>query len=122
MLVLMTDGRNTYYPNSYFTKSWYDTYGYVAMNHMGSTSTNSSTLSSVMDTRTKLACTNIKAAGIIIYTVGFDISGSDAAAALAVLENCASSTDKFYEADDDAALLSAFNSIGTSISNLHLTK
>jgi hypothetical protein len=30
--------------------------------------------------------------------------------------------DKFYEADDDAALLSAFNSIGTSISNLHLTK
>jgi Flp pilus assembly protein TadG len=122
VLVLMTDGRNTYYPNSYFTKSWYDTYGYVAMNHMGTTSTNSSTLSGVMDDRTELACTNIKAAGIVIYTVGFDISGSDAATALGVLENCASSTDKFYKADDDEELLSVFNAIGNSISNLHLTK
>ncbi len=122
VLVLMTDGRNTYYPNSDFLKSWYGGYGYVAMNHLGTTSTNSTTLSATMDTRTVAACTNMKAAGIVVYTVGFDITGSDAADALAVLQQCASGTDYFYQADSNADLLAAFAAIGNSISNLHIVR
>ena len=38
-LVLMTDGQNTYYPNSNFLKSLYDIYGYVGRGQLGTTST-----------------------------------------------------------------------------------
>jgi Flp pilus assembly protein TadG len=125
ILVLMTDGRNTYYPkSSKFVLSWYQQYGYVGMNHLGTTSTDQATLSAAMDVRTTTACTNIKAAGIIIYTVGFDISGEDAddVAARAVLENCASEPDYFHEAEDNAELVAAFDAIGDSIRNLHIAR
>ncbi len=122
VLVLMTDGANTYYPNSKFVKSWYDVYGYVARGHLGTTSTNSSTLTQAMDTRTQQACTNIKAAGIIVYTVGFEISGTGAAEALALLKACASDQDKYFEPNSEAELLAAFNAIGKDISELRISK
>jgi Mg-chelatase subunit ChlD len=122
VLVLMTDGANTYYPNSKFVKSWYDVYGYVARGHLGTTSTNSSTLTQAMDTRTLQACTNIKAACIIVYTVGFEISGTGAAEALALMKACASDQDKYFEPNSEAELLAAFNAIGKDISELRISK
>lgn len=126
-LVLMTDGANTYYPNSTFLKSWYDLYGYVVSGHLGTTSTSSSTLTQAMDQRTVQACANIKNApgGITIYTVGYDISAlpaSDAAAALSVLQQCASSPDKYYAPNSDSDLLAAFSGIGQDISQLRISK
>lgn len=66
-------------------------------------------------------CDNIKAAanGVTLYVVGFDL-GTDADA-LAFLEGCAT-VDKFYEADDGAALQAAFNSIGGDLSQLRISK
>ena len=122
VLVLMTDGANTYYPNSKFVKSWYDVYGYVSRGHLGTTSTNSSTLTQAMDTRTLQACNNIKAAGIIVYTVGFEISGTGAAEALALMKACASDQDKYFEPNSEAELLAAFNAIGKDISELRISK
>ena len=124
VLVLMSDGRNTYYPNNKFVKSWYEQYGYVTMNHLGTTSTDSGTLSTAMDGRTTAACTNIKAAGIIVYTVGFDISGNDAddVAARNVLEGCATEPEFFHEAEDNEDLVAAFEAIGDSIRNLHIAR
>ena len=107
----MTDGQNTYYPNSKFLKSWYDIYGYVARNHLGTTSTSSSTLTQFMDQRTLQICNNIKAAGIIIYTVAFQIPG-DQAGALDLLNSCASDKDKYFAPGTEAELLAAFNAIG----------
>ena len=111
VLVLKTDGQNTYYPNSKFLKSWYDIYGYVARNHLGTTSTSSSTLTQIMDQRTLQACDNIKAAGVIIYTVAFQIPG-DQAGALDLLNSCASDKDKYFAPGTEAELLAAFNAIG----------
>jgi len=120
VLVLMTDGQNTYYPNSKFLKSWYDVYGYVDRNHMGSTSTNSSTLTQIMDQRTLQICSNIKAAGIVIYTVAFQIPG-DEAGALTLLNSCASDKDKYFAPGTDAELLAAFNAIGQDITELRVS-
>jgi Flp pilus assembly protein TadG len=120
-LVLMTDGQNTYYPNSKFVKSWYDLYGYVVSGHLGTTSTSSSTLTQAMDQRTTQACANIKAAGVIVYTVAFQIPG-DEASALALLQNCASDKDKYFAPNSDADLLTAFNAIGQDISQLRISK
>jgi Flp pilus assembly protein TadG len=121
VLVLMTDGQNTYYPNSKFLKSWYDIYGYVDRNHLGTTSTSSSTLTQIMDQRTLQACNNMKAAGVIIYTVAFQIPG-DQAGALDLLNSCASDEDKYYAPGTNAELLNAFNSIAMDISELRIAK
>ena len=122
VLVLMTDGANTYYPQSHFLKSWYGVYGYVERGRLGTTSTTSATLTKAMDDRTVQACTNMKAAGIIVYTVGFEITGTGAAAALDVLKNCASDKDKYFAPDSEAELLSSFNAIGKDISELRISK
>ena len=121
VLVLMSDGQNTYYPNSKFLKSWYDIYGYVDRNHLGTTSTSSSTLTQIMDQRTLQTCNNIKAAGVVIYTVAFQIPG-DQAGALDLLNSCASDKDKYFAPGTEAELLAAFNAIGRDISELRVTK
>jgi Flp pilus assembly protein TadG len=121
ILVLMTDGQNTYYPNSKFVKSWYDLYGYVDRGRLGTTSTNSDTLTAAMDTRTAQACANIKAAGIIVYTVAFQIPG-DEAGALTLLKNCATDSDKYFAPNTESELLNAFNAIGKDISMLRISQ
>jgi Flp pilus assembly protein TadG len=121
VLVLMTDGQNTYYPNSKFLKSWYDIYGYVVRNHLGTTSTNASTLTQFMDQRTLQICDNIKAAGIIIYTVAFQIPG-DQAGALDLLNSCASDADKYFAPGTNSELLAAFNAIGRDITELRVSQ
>ena len=121
VLVLMTDGQNTYYPNSKFLKSWYDIYGYIVQNHLGTTSTSSSTLTQFMDQRTLQICNNMKAAGVVIYTVAFQIPG-DQAGALTLLNSCASDQDKYFAPGTNAELLAAFNAIGQDLSDLRVTK
>ena len=120
-LILETDGQNTYYPQSQegFLKSWYDIYGYVARGQLGMTSTNSSDWTNAMVQRTLQACANIKAAGITIYTVAFQVSGDDASA-LAMLQTCASDTDKYYAPGTSSELQAAFNAIGEDISELRI--
>ncbi len=121
ILILMTDGQNTYYPLSQegFLKSMYDVFGYVGRGQLGTTSTSSSTWTTTMDQRTLQACNNIKAAGIVIYTVAFQIPG-DEAGALTLLNSCASDKDKYFAPGTNSELLSAFNAIGQDISELRV--
>ena len=125
IIILMSDGENTYYPNSKVIKSWYGDWGYVFKNHLGSTSTTASVLTGKMNLRTKQACANAKASpnNVVIYTVGFDINAgsvSDPAAALDVLQTCASDLTKYFNASDSAALSAAFTAIGASITELRI--
>lgn len=124
IIILMSDGANTYYPhsgsNQSITKSWYGAWGYVAMGHLdGSTSTSQSTLVGIMNQRTALACTNAKAAGIRIYTIAFDI---DDAATLSMMETCASEPTMAFQSNNEAELLAAFNAIGDDISLLRIAQ
>ena len=121
VLVLMTDGQNTYTPNSKFLKSQYDLYGFVARGQLGTTSTNSSTLTAAMDARTLQTCQNIKGAGIIVYTVAFQIPG-DEGDALTLLKNCASDSEKYFAPNTESELLNAFNAIGKDISMLRISQ
>jgi hypothetical protein len=65
-------------------------------------------------------CTNMKAKGIDVYTVGFELGGNNSA--LNLLRNCASSTTHFYEAENGEQLKQAFRDIALKISTLYLTK
>jgi Flp pilus assembly protein TadG len=63
-------------------------------------------------------CAGMKTAGITVYTIGFQLSGSTARN---LLTSCASSSDKFYDASSNAALIAAFRDIALKISSLRLT-
>ena len=52
-------------------------------------------------------CTNMKAKGIEVYTIGAQVSAS----AKAFLTSCATDPSHYYDATDGAALLTAFNDI-----------
>lgn len=73
---------------------------------------------STANTAAQTLCTNMKAKGIEVYTVGFQLSGKKAKT---LLTNCASSTDKFYDASSNAQLQAAFRDIALKISSLRLT-
>jgi Flp pilus assembly protein TadG len=92
-IILLTDGFNT-------QNRWYNS-------------------ASQIDARQKILCDNAKAAGITIYTVQVNTGGD---AIQSVLQYCASGTDKFFHVTSASQTISAFNSIGTSLSRLRVAK
>jgi Flp pilus assembly protein TadG len=89
-IILLTDGDNT-------ENRWGD-----------STST--------MNQRTTMVCNNVKAMGILIYTIRV-INGN-----ANLLRNCATTPSMFYDVDDASELNAVFTTIGAQIANLHLSK
>lgn len=83
-------------------------------NMMGGSGASTSTVNSAALS----VCSGMKTAGITVYTVGFQLSGSTPKN---MLTSCASSPDKFYDASSEASLLAAFRDIALKISSLRLT-
>lgn len=141
VIVLMSDGENTNVGNDAVLGSDYSAY-----NHMGywrdyaggdlitqllfgilhgilpsqfRRSINSSnSYVTYVNNREAQLCTNIKNAGIEIYTVIFRETDT---ATVNLMRNCASSTQHFYRADNAQQLSQAFAAIGTGIGQLRLT-
>jgi hypothetical protein len=122
ILIFMTDGENTYYPNSKMLKSWYGAWGFIAKNHLGTTSTDQDLEQTKMDERTAIACQNVKDAGITVYTVAFTGSGGINEATQAMLVACATDPSMAYVAADQSALLAAFSAIGDEITLLRISQ
>jgi len=98
----MSDGLNTW-------DRWYG----------NGSSTNTSVDYRMVDTTGKGTCANIKAANITIYTIQVN-TGGDATSTL--LKNCASSSDKFFLLTSASQIVTAFNQIGTNLSQLRVAK
>ncbi len=92
VIILLTDGLNT-------EDRWYNS-------------------ASSIDARQQKTCDNIKAAGIKLYTVQVN-TGSDLTSTL--LKNCASDSSKFFLLTSASQIVTTFNQIGTSLSNLRLS-
>jgi Mg-chelatase subunit ChlD len=97
-LILMTDGANTMSPTYPKHDDWN---------------------SSLSDDLTAALCTNIKASGILVFTISFDVNS-------AILRNqlriCASSPDKYFEATNLIQLNQAFNGITSQVTQMRLSK
>jgi hypothetical protein len=90
VIVMLTDGENT-------QNRW--------------TSSESS-----IDSRTKKACDNIKAANIRLYTVRV-INGD-----VTLLKNCATNTTMYFDVQQASQLNSVFSSIAQNLANLRIAK
>jgi Flp pilus assembly protein TadG len=101
-IILLSDGLNT-------EDRW-------PANGDGSTQFNGS-----IDARQRIMCDNIKAAGITIYTIQVDTS-SPPDPVSTVLSYCASGSQNFYMLYSASQVITAFNSIGTSLSKLRVAR
>lgn len=70
---------------------------------------------SSIDARQKLTCNNVKAAGILLYTVQVN-TGKDPTSTL--LRDCASDKNKFFELKSADEMVTTFNTISTELGKL----
>ena len=96
-IILLTDGLNT-------QDRWYG---------------NGSSVSSQVNARQQILCNNIKAAGITIYTVQVNTGGDPTST---LLQNCASSSDKFFLLTSADQIVTTFQQIGTELSDLRISQ
>lgn len=104
ILVLMTDGANTKQMNHNDPRGPHTVDVFPAPE---------------ADQYTTELCNNIKAKGIEVYTVAFEISNNTAATNL--VKACATDNDHFFNATSQSALLDAFEQIAQSIQNLRIS-
>ena len=90
VIVYLTDGQNT---ENRFTSSQSD-----------------------IDARMELACANVKAAGILVYTIRV-MDGNET-----LLKNCATEAGMYYSVTSASQLTDVFNSIAQALSNLRISK
>jgi hypothetical protein len=117
ILIVMTDGANTYSANSNHNRSRYAAFGYGVKGRLGTTYTGSA-YSDAMDVKLTSACANAKAAGVKIYTVAFRLEND--ANTQSLLRGCATDDDHYFAASGGSALIQAFEVIGQEISKLRL--
>ncbi len=119
VMIVMTDGANTYNSSTNINRSEYAAYEYVKWGQLGTTSTSNNTVVAAMNARTLTACANARAAGITIYTIAFQVQD---ASARQILNDCASDPSKAFESNNNADLLAAFRLIAQDITQLRIAE
>jgi hypothetical protein len=117
VVIFMTDGDfNTPYCNGVVASDALSGAGWSS-DHINCASPNGSSKS-----QAEALCTAIKATSgaPLLYTIGFDLAGNTSA--LTMLQNCATSSDMFYQADDGTDLEAAFQDIADTLSELRISK
>jgi Flp pilus assembly protein TadG len=97
VIILLSDGLNT-------QDRWYG---------------DGSSPSAQVDARQALLCTNVKAAGIVLYTVQVNTDGDPTST---LLRNCASDSGKFFLLTSASDIVTTFSQIGTALSNLRVAR
>lgn len=119
VVILMTDGDNVNSEADNPNDSTYSGLSYAGWtsNLLGLPGGSSgSQRRAVMDQRLATLCTNMKAQGIVIYTVRVEVNSGSSS----LLQNCASKPDNFYDVQNVADLGDAFEQIAGQISRLRI--
>ena len=106
VMVLMTDGLNTFSPQN---RTGIFTAPHASTVYADATYT---------DNLTSSLCTSIKQAGIVIYTVLFDVTNT---AMQQLMQSCASDPGKAFSVSTSSELKQAFSAIGVSLQKVRLT-
>ncbi len=109
--ILMTDGVNGYFQSDYAA------YERVADGNLGTTSKSAAKI--ILNNRLSEVCENMKDAGIIIYTITFQLGSSSTKL---IYENCASDPDKYFDSPNGSALQASFQKIAEQLINLRVTQ
>jgi hypothetical protein len=93
VIILLTDGLNT-------QNRWYSDQGSI-------------------DARQAMTCSNIKAAGVVLYAIQVNTGGDPTST---LLQSCASDSSKFFLLTSASQIVTTFSQIGTNLSKLRIAK
>jgi len=117
-IVLLTDGENYVDGGANnHNKSSYNAFGYAAEGHLGKA--NGSKAYEELNDKTQTVCDNIKAKGILVYTIGFQVSNSTTQN---LLKNCASEPDMYFNSPSNSQLAGIFKDIAQGLSDLRIAQ
>jgi Flp pilus assembly protein TadG len=119
VIVLMTDGVNNYNGVNNPNMSYYFTYGFAKDGRIGQVTSDNTTLTSLLNSKTLQACANAKAQGIMIYTIGF---GAGATGSTSLLQSCATDPKYAYFPKNSSDLVPVFQKIAQSINSLRIAE
>lgn len=117
-VVLMTDGQNASFVASSANASIYSGLGFSWQNRIWSNANTTAARTAAMNARLSTLCSNMKNAGITIFTVRVEVTEGTSD----ILRNCATSTDKFYDVQNSATLTDAFKAIGSQMSEMRISR
>ena len=136
IMIVMTDGNNTNYPitsSSYSkrNKSYYNTWGHSENGRMfdgfdaiANPNHDYTTFRKAMDEHLVETCQNVKAAGISIYSIAFDVPNGSSVKTM--LESCASTdlggSKQYFDAQNNAQLIATFQQIAEQLAELAIVK
>jgi Flp pilus assembly protein TadG len=121
VVVLLTDGVNEWYdwpdgqPNN--PNADYTAYKRPSDGVLGTT--NKSVGTTIVNNRMSQLCTSMKAQGILIYTITFQLSNTTTQN---LFRSCATSPAHYYNSPSNADLEAAFVEIGNELTNLRLAE
>lgn len=110
-VVIMTDGDNT------MSNEDDGAYGYLSDGTLGTT--DQSNAENELDERLLTVCTSMKNNNILVFTVSFGTLSDESKD---MLRACASQNSYYFHSPDSAALKTAFQTIGDTLSNLRVSK
>ncbi len=123
IVVLMTDGENhpaTVSDSRNINKSEYSAFGYTKWGYLVN-SNDFDTIKDAMDARMLVGCNNMKAKGMLIYSIALG-SPSDVAGSADLLKQCASDPSYYYAPQNSSDLKPVFLKIAQSINSLRIAQ
>jgi len=127
VVILLTDGQNQWYdwPDGLpgkpdagtYPDADYTAYGRLSEGRLGTT--NSGAATTEINTRMLNLCSAMKAEGVIIYTITFQLSN---ATTKQLYRDCASKPENYFDSPDNETLAANFQAIGVELSNLRLAE
>jgi hypothetical protein len=117
-IVLLTDGRNAVGGGAAgINKSYYNAFGFARSGHLGDTSGGEAY--SNLNAKTLTVCNAVKALGIRVYTIGFQVSDTTTQT---LLKNCATEPEMYYNSPSNAQLAGVFQDIAQGLSGLRIAQ
>lgn len=117
-IVLLTDGENFVDGgNGNHNGSSYSAFGYASERHLGNK--NGHQAYEELNSKTQTICSNIKAKGIVVYTIGFRVNDTTTQN---MLKNCATKPDMYYNSPSNSQLAAIFNDIAQGLSELRIAQ
>lgn len=123
VVVILTDGMNELYRDTSRTSdSDYTAYGRLSAGRLGTT-TSLTTARQTINSKTLQICSAMKAQGIIIYTITFEVDNSTAGQeGKTTFRNCATSPAHYFDNPVGTDLTTTFRQIATEIGNLRIAQ
>lgn len=123
VVVILTDGMNQLYRHtSRSSDSDYTAYGRLSAGRLGST-TSLTTARQTINSKTLQICSAMKAEGVIIYTITFEVDDSTAGTeGKNTFRNCATSPAQYFDNPVGTDLTTTFRQIATEIGNLRIAQ